>query len=513
MKNRLISMSLALLMLLSMLCACAGKKGGNETTTASDPSVSTTANDTATTTTVAQTDAGGNTVDGELDENGYLKDSLPADLNFGGQSVTFLAWDGQAYEEFDVESINGETVNDALYNRNRTAENRLGVKLEVVKTPGGSKDYEAYTTQVNGDIMSGSSEFDILSAYSRTTAMCAYQGLTRDLMQTKYFDVEKPWWPQTLVDETMFDGKLYFCTGDISRSFFHSLHVCFVNKTLANTHNISIDDLYQTVKDGKWTLDMMIEMGTGVYEDLDHDGKKSDGDQYGYAASNTQSQVLIWGADIIAIETDDNGKMAVSDSFTGERMVNVQEKLFGWFYNTNDAIYGSIGNKAFAEGRVLFFTNLADKAMVDFNVDGLLFGILPPPKYDEAQENYRSVQNNAFTLYAISNGKVDADLCSAVLECLASEGYRQLTPAIFETAMKVKYASDDTTSQMFDLIRANAVFDNGRIYSGVMNDIFTKTYNDAVKANDTAWMSTMESKKSEMEAKVAELNTVFAGLN
>jgi len=147
MKNRLISMSLALLMLLSMLCACAGTKGGSETT-ASDPSVTTTANDTSVTTTVAQTDAGGNTVDGELDENGYLKDSLPADLNYGGQTVTFLAWDGQAYEEFDVEAINGETVNDALYNRNRTAENRLGVKLQIVKTPGGSKDYEAYTTQV-----------------------------------------------------------------------------------------------------------------------------------------------------------------------------------------------------------------------------------------------------------------------------------------------------------------------------------------------------------------------------
>lgn len=511
MKNRLISMTLALLLLLGMLCACGGGKSGTETTTAAGTSATTTV--TELTTTAVQTDAGGNVVEGELDENGYLKDSLPADLNYGGETVTFLAWDGQAYEEFDVEAINGETVNDALYSRNRTVESRLNVKLHIVKTPGGSKDYEAYTTQVNGDIMSGSSEFDILSAYSRTTAMCAYQGLTRDLMQTKYFDVEKPWWPQTLVDETMFDGKLYFCTGDISRSFFHALHVCFVNKSLANTYNISIDDLYKTVNDGKWTLDMMIEMGTGVYQDLDHDGKKSDGDQYGYVASNTQSQVLIWGAGINAIDTDENGKMTVSDTFTGERMVNVQEKLFNWLYNTNDAIYGSIGNKAFAEGRVLFFTNLADKAMADFNVDGLLFGIIPPPKYDETQENYRAVQNNAFTLYAISNGKVDADMCSAVLECMGSEGYRQLTPAIFETAMKVKYASDDTTSQMFDLIRENAVFDNGRIYSGVMNDIFTSTYNNAVKANDTAWMSTMESKKSEMEAKVAELNAVFSALN
>lgn len=505
MKQRLISMTLVLVLLLSMLAACAGG-GESKDTTAASP-------DAAPDTTAPLTDASGNVVNGELDENGYLKDSLPADLHFGGQTVTFLAWDGQAYEEFDVSTLNGELVNDALYNRNRKVENRLGVKLNIVKTPGGSSDYEAYTAQVRGDVMAGSSEFDILSAYSRTTAMCAYQGLTKDLMQTKYFDVEKPWWPQTLVDETMFDGKLYFCTGDISRSFFHALHVCFANKTLANTYNISLDDLYALVNDGKWTLDKMIELSTGVYKDLDNDGKKSDADQYGYVASNTQSQVLIWGADIIAIETDQNGKMAVSDSFTGERMLSVQEKLFGWLYNTNDAIYGSIGNKAFADGRVLFFTNLADKAMADFNVDGLVFGILPPPKYNEAQERYRAVQNNAFTLYAISNGNVDADMCSAVLECMGSEGYRQLTPAIFETAMKVKYASDNATSQMFDLIRENAVFDNGRIFSGVMNDIFTKTYNDAIKANNTAWMSTMESKKSEMETKVGELNTTFASLD
>lgn len=151
--------------------------------------------------------------------------------------------------------------------------------------------------------------------------------------------------------------------------------------------------------------------------------------------------------------------------------------------------------------------------MSKFNVDGLSFGILPPPKYDEKQQNYYSVEGNAFTLYAIANTPTDPDMCSAVLEAMGSEGYRRLSPAIFESAMKVKYASDDLTSQMFDITRAGVVFDNGRIYSGIVDNIFTSTYNTAIDKNSTAWMSTIESIRGEMESKVAALNSTFASLD
>ena len=129
--------------------------------------------------------------------------------------------------------------------------------------------------------------------------------------------------------------------------------------------------------------------------------------------------------------------------------------------------------------------------MSKFNIDGLSFGILPPPKYDERQSDYYSVMGNAFSLYAIINNGTDADMCSAVLECMGSEGYRTISPAIFESAMKIKYAFDDTTSKMYDIIRSGVIFDNGRIFSSVFEDKFTKTYNDAIKSNNTGWMSKM----------------------
>lgn len=281
MKKRMISTILALIMIPGMMISCTNTQG-NEDVSTTDSSNS---HQPADTTSTVQTDASGNIASGELDANGYLKDSLPADLNYGGKDVTILAWDGQSYEEFQVDARTGEIVNDALYSRNMAVEDRLGVKLNIVKTKGGSSDYEAFTTLLRADVMAGggnSYNYDMIAAYSRTTAMCAYQGLTQNLLATQYFDVEKPWWPQTLVDQSTVNGKLYFCSGDISLSLFHNLDVIYFNKTLADDYGFGANGLYQMVLDETWTLDKMIELSEGVYRDLDGDGVKSKGDQFGF---------------------------------------------------------------------------------------------------------------------------------------------------------------------------------------------------------------------------------------
>ena len=143
----------------------------------------------------------------KYDKDGFLMDELSDTLDFGGKSVTVLAWDGQSYEEFDTDSQNGETINDALYNRNAMVEERLGVSLEFIKTKGGSSDVDAYVIQVTNDVMAGSGEFDMLAAYSRTIAMCAHSGLTEDLMKTPYIDLDKPWWPESLQSQSIINDK------------------------------------------------------------------------------------------------------------------------------------------------------------------------------------------------------------------------------------------------------------------------------------------------------------------
>lgn len=92
MKKRMISTILALIMIPGMMISCTNTQG-NEDVSTTDSSNS---HQPADTTSTVQTDASGNIVSGELDANGYLKDSLPADLNYGGKDVTILAWVAKA---------------------------------------------------------------------------------------------------------------------------------------------------------------------------------------------------------------------------------------------------------------------------------------------------------------------------------------------------------------------------------------------------------------------------------
>ena len=66
-------------------------------------------------------------IDSRFDVNGRLNDNLPADLNFGGEEVTVLYWNDVERPEFEQESITGDNVRDAIYDRNNQIEDRLNI--------------------------------------------------------------------------------------------------------------------------------------------------------------------------------------------------------------------------------------------------------------------------------------------------------------------------------------------------------------------------------------------------
>ncbi|MBQ4137301.1 MAG: hypothetical protein IJD67_04240, partial [Clostridia bacterium] len=83
------------------------------------------------------------------------------------------------------------------------------------------------------------------------------------------------------------------------------------------------------------------------------------------------------------------------------------------------------------------------------------FGILPFPKWDEAQEEYITLSHNSATTVCIpisvDTEKANEEV-SAAIEALASESYRRVTIAYYETALKAAYNRDDQSAQMIDII-------------------------------------------------------------
>ena len=52
----------------------------------------------------------------------------------------------------------------------------------------------------------------------------------------------------------------------------------FVNKAMLADHGF--DDMYHTVREGKWTIDKLIEMTATVSGDLNGDGKMDSADRW-----------------------------------------------------------------------------------------------------------------------------------------------------------------------------------------------------------------------------------------
>ena len=122
---------------------------------------------------------------------------------------------------------------------------------------------------------------------------------------------------------------------------------------------------------------------------------------------------------------------------------------------------------------------------------GVDFGIAPIPKYNKDQDGYSTTLNYKYSLYMISKGTDIPEVAAYTLEALASEGYRSVTPNLYEVAMKIRYTTDSTSQRMIDHIRDGVSFEVGRTFTHIFD---YETYRAIRKAlagtADEGWSST-----------------------
>ena len=403
--------------------------------------------------------------------------TLPSDLDLTGKEIKVLWW---LEQEECTDEQNGEIVNDALYNRDRAVEERLGVKLTNVPRSYTWAERAVYLDSIRQSVMANDNAYDLVSGQYAVMPSLIPDGALLALNETKYINFNNPWWARGLVEETAINGKVYVASGEIATANVRNLACFFYNKRLVDEY--SIEDPYKLVSEGKWTIDKLFDLTRDVYSDLDNDGKKSFGDFYGclFYSDNTIIQ-LVHGTGCYMAKLGKDNKVELT--YGTERMVNVMDKLTDYLYSgTGSFMFTSYATElwngtgefkqvkeAFNDGRGIFTAATVNDAKSSYNNMKDDFGVLPMPKYDEAQENYITLVGESNTLFGIAASTADPDAASAVMEALCEENYYSVTPAYYEVAMKVKYSRDDESAQMFDLIRETASFDFGRIYGNAAN--------------------------------------------
>lgn len=492
--SRITAISLCLFMLVTSLIACAKPDSGNtgDTTTA------------ATDSTVPTPETSSNT-----DENGFLLDDLSPDLNFGNSTVRFLVWSDVENNEFEIAEQSDNAVDNAIYLRNKTVERRLGVTFEFEAIPGNYGNQRNFISTAQTRISAGSSYAPhIMAAYSLTSAGLVANGLTYKLNELENLDFSKPWWPDRLLTESMINGNYYLCSGDISTNMLHKMHAIFFNKDMTANNGHTADSLYDKALAGDWTLDDLFSMTADVYEDRNNSGTKDRGDLFGLYICDNYFDVFYYASDLIIVDRDADGTPKISDDFTSEKAVNLADKVGSFFANRNGAFFITDFTESayMSDGNAMMIISRCDVALKKLRFsDNLDYGVLPVPKYDKDQKDYVSCLAFPCSLYVASKSiGDDAAMVGAVLEAMGSEGYRKITPVLFEATMKTRYASDGKIANVYDIIRSSVTFDLGRIFYsslGEVNNIFRK----ACSGNTGSYMANASANRKSLQTMLNKL--------
>ncbi len=425
--QKLLVLTLAALMLLSCLVAC-----GTET---EDPKE----------TTETTLDSG------TVEESETLFDpQIPTknyDKEFNITGVYYIRdWATATEEE------RGDPLDDTIYERGIKIQDHLGVTLVDVD----AGDWVTYANTIRRTVSSGE------DAYQMVTTHC-YEGVTTLLAGNVSYDfanfesvnLDAPYWATTFMEDVKVNDEYLIGYNDACLS----VTISFVfNKNLMEEYNLKAP--YEDVRNQTWTMDKLMALTSTVAKD-NGDGVWDGKDTYGITGWGwTDTISFVTACDIKMVDRDEDGLYQVAYTNNTEKTYAALEKVNKMYHAESSFFCGPFGtNVNFADGTALIST-VDTTYLATLRGTTFSFGVLPYPKYDEKQADYKSLNWNGVIL--VPGTIKDSNMVGDVLELMA-----YYTPpvktAYYEDLLGSKIADAPEDAEMLDIIWNSVVTDIGMI--------------------------------------------------
>ncbi len=465
MKSQKLISSLLLAAMLTSLAACGGASSGDDTTDSGDttPSVDTTLS--------------------EEDARLATPDNLPG-KNYEGYEFRIMHWSDTF---LTLEEETGDILDDAEYQRTRTVEERFNVDIVKVKVA----DFKELNTQFPTSVLAGDNSVDLAIPHQIQSGPTFINShVVGDWNETGYIDLSQPWWNQRINETIEIQGHQFYIAGPITKP---SPWCIFFNKKYIEDY--SLEDPYTLVKDGTWTIDVLLEWSKLTSKDLNGDSKYDENDQYGFCFNHdNQTLNFMYAAGMQSVLVDEEG-MPVPN-VNNEKMIALIEKVIDLRWKDDRTLrvdynnQGTVGNGAFNEGRLFMKAfGVGDAANLrDSEID---FGIIPYPKWDEEQDAYYTHVDGMNGMLCFPINAEDYERTGIIVEALAAESWKQVTPVYYDQALGEKYFRDETSIEMMDIIMDGILYDFGYIFDQWKNCTWTIVRLVASQSADVAshWAS------------------------
>lgn len=411
-------------------------------------------------------------------DDGYTAEYVPeiSRGDYNGASVTVMCRDPEmAWGEMAVISDEQSTavLGDAAYRRNKRLENDYNVKLNFVTYNDETASGGSFYRTISDNLSAYDDICDICIPGIMDAATLASVGAFVDLSSgdVPHLDLEKPWWNKTLNDSMRILNRQYFAISDALLNDKLDTYVMFFNKTLFA--DSKLDAPYTLVDSGEWTIDAFAKIVKSYGSDLNGNGTPDYEDAYGlvgmiydvfYVGSGVTGAYLDEKTGLPAItpfsDKTDNIYGKVRDIVSGSRYNTYsigQEPLFN--NDINDTFRAAFDEKSlFMCGPLSFYFNIITEMTSDV-------GLLPCPKYDENQKEYRHRAGyTGSTAITVLTSVRDRERAGVMLEAFCAGAKNYVSPAFYDTLLTNRYAQDEESKRMISLVIDTEIFDLDQIF-------------------------------------------------
>ncbi len=432
MRNRILSAILALLMILSLLTAIACERSDNDGETESAA------------------------MNGDAEGEGR-QHAVPKN-DFKGENFHSLCYEVNTskYYYFTDEESSGDPIKEALWQRTELIMEHLNCNF-TFDMKSGNEAAGVANTLYDDIVAQGDSYQQVIMHPIFGVSSLVSNGYAYDFAALPYVNLEADWWDKEDM-ESLRLGEIY----PYGRSDFviSAPHVVIFNKSMIVDKNM--ENPYELVNDGTWTIDKFISMATSVAQDMNHDGRyKSMDDIFGVCTSEiSKFNSFLTACEQRVSQKNSEGKLELV--LNTEKTVKIIEKFCdlstsgGAVHLDMNEAMGVYMDVIFGEGRTLFA--LYDLSFLeqlrDYDVE---YGIVPYPKFDEAQTEYRS--HDWGPIWAVPANIKNPELVGSVVELQSFYSGETIVPAYYDKVLDGKLANDLESRRMLDIIFDSVEFE------------------------------------------------------
>ena len=469
--KRFLALALSLLMILGVLLMAGCNNNSTSSSTTKKPGGNSTTGNNGGADATDDTTEGGS----DFEPTGYEKLAGYEDISFGGRTFTLIGCDGEAdgfNSAKEIYSEESDAISVAVRERNDIIESLYDCTIKGLSSPSPAGD--AMT-----EVTSNQHSIDIYTHHYAITGT-AEGGKVYNLMDigSRDIDFSKVWWDQQYVNSYTVknsSGKdtLYSIVGDFALTTFDCTHAIVYNKTVfQNETKINHLDLYQLVRDKKWTMDQFQFCIKNAARDVDGNSTidATAGDIAGWIRTGHATHGLHTASGLSIMKTT-NGTITFDVEKNTETWVNVVNKSMEiWAMPEGQTLSYSVIPETLAGGYALFASEILGSSLGNLKDYDAEIGLLPYPLHDEAQENYAHYVDNHVYSYSIPTSVPDPDTVADFFTIYAYHSTYIVRPA-YISVYAYDYCADQESGEMLDIILSSMTYDPGYLSATLEPDI------------------------------------------